>query len=149
MNLLLQSLFDRIHNPVYQAVLAFFLEILLLLFSYVAGLAGWLDYSARIPWILAGTFVLFYALFSSVFSLGAKDMNRYWFLSTSSYAALVFLSSLVAYFFSAMTISEAGSFRFIFIVLTFGYLLFLSIMRALRKIVQLAQHEDDSWKKRL
>ena len=55
---------------------------------------------------------------------------------------------VLAYIFSSMTITEAGSFKWIFMVLTFGYLLFLSVMRFMRKIVEIAQKEDDKWMSR-
>jgi len=41
-----------------------------------------------------------------------------------------------------MSIYEAKSFRWIYIVFTFGYLLFLCILRAMRKIVHIAQKQD-------
>jgi hypothetical protein len=45
-------------------------------------------------------------------------------------------------------ISEAASFKWIFMVVTFGYLLFLSLMRFMRKVVFLAQQEDNRWMNR-
>ncbi len=99
-------------------------------------------------WMMAGTVILFYALFSSVLSLSTTDMNKYWTRSTVVYVALVLMCSGLAYLFSAQTISEAGSFRWIFMVLTFGYLLFLSLVRFMRKIVHIAQQEDDKWTQR-
>jgi hypothetical protein len=99
----------------------------------------------RVFWVIGGATTLFFGLFNSVISLGATDMNVYWFRSTASYVVLMVLSGCLAYFFSGMTMNEAGSFKWIFMVLTFGYLLFLSIMRFMRKIVQIAQQEDDKW----
>ena len=38
--------------------------------------------------------------------------------------------------------SEAGSYRWIYIVVAIGYLVFLSLMAMLRKIVEFAQREE-------
>ena len=107
------------------------------------------DIAGQAFWIIAGTSILLFAIFNSVLSLSTKDMNLYWTQSIPTYAALMVLSGSLAYLFSAMTMQEAGTFRWIFMVLTFGYLLFLSMMRFMRKIVEIAQKEDDSWMKRM
>ncbi len=100
-------------------------------------------------WVIGGAGVLYFALMNSVVSLAATDMNRYWLFSTLSYAALAVSCAVMAFAFSGLSIDAAGSFRWIFVVLTFGYLLFLSIMRFLRKIVQVAQKEDGKWQERM
>ena len=100
-------------------------------------------------WVISGAGVLFFALMNSVVSLGATDMNKYWFYSTASYVVLAVSCALMAFIFSGISIDDAGSFRWIFTVLTFGYLLFLSLMRFLRKIVQVAQDEDKKWEERV
>ena len=41
-----------------------------------------------------------------------------------------------------MTITEAGSYPWIFIVVSFGYLVFLSLMAVLRTVVDFAQREE-------
>jgi MFS family permease len=140
---------DRTYNPIMQAACALGFAFILMLLLQALKWSGAMVVSSRIFWIIGGTAILSYALFNSVLSLSSKDMNKYWVYSTASYAVLMVASGGLAYLFSAMTISQAGSFRWIFMVLTFGYLLFLSMMRFMRKIVQIAQKEDDSWAKRV
>lgn len=144
-----QSYFlDKTYNPVLQAACALGFALVLMLITQIVKWSGAMTVGNRIFWIIAGTAILSYALFNSIISLSSKDMNKYWFHSTASYAILMVSCGGLAYFFSALTINQAGSFRWIFIVLTFGYLLFLSMMRFMRKIVHIAQKEDDSWVKR-
>lgn len=140
---------QKISNPVYQASIVL-LGVISVMF--ILKTAKWLGSQAindRIFWVVAGTAILFFAIFNSVISLSIKNMDKYWTHSTASYAGLMIVSGGLAYLFSSLTITEAGTFRWIFMVLTFGYLLFLSIMRFMRKIVQIAQQEDDRWMSRM
>jgi hypothetical protein len=108
-----------------------------------------MDVSPYAFWVAIGTGMLVFALFNSIISLSIpSDMNAYWTRSTGTYIVLTVLGGSLAWFFSSMTIGEAGSFRWIFMVVTFGYLLFLSLMRFIKKVVFLAQQEDNRWMNR-
>jgi beta-lactamase regulating signal transducer with metallopeptidase domain len=145
-----QTLFlDKTYNPIMQAACALGFAIVFMLIVKIIKWSGFMAVNDRIFWIIAGTAILSFALFNSILSLSSKDMNKYWVYSTASYAVLMVVSGGLAYVFSTMTLAQAGSFRWIFIVLTFGYLLFLSMMRFMRKIVSIAQKEDDNWVKRM
>jgi hypothetical protein len=143
------TFFDKAANPLFQAAVVLILSIVSMLVLFVIKLSNLMSVESRTYWIIAGASILFYGLFNSVISLSATDMNQYWFRATSSYVVLMVGASTAAYFFSNMTITEAGTFKWIFMVLTFGYLLFLSMMRFMRKIVQVAQEEDNKWMDRL
>jgi hypothetical protein len=143
------SFFEKTYNPILQGSAILLVAVLAMLIAFFLKWTKSVDVAGQAYWIIAGAAVLFYALFNSIFSLSSTDMNLYWTRAIPTFVGLMVLSAAAAYLFSAMTMAEAGSFRFIFIVLTFGYLLFLSIMRAMRKIVQLAQKEDDRWTKRM
>ena len=143
------SFFEKSFNPILQGVVILAFAFVVMLFTKALKWTGLADVSGQAFWIIAGTAILLFALFNSVLSLSTKDMNQYWTRSIPTYSALMVLSGCLAYLFSAMTMHEAGTFRWIFMVLTFGYLLFLSMMRFMRKIVDIAQQEDDSWMKRM
>jgi uncharacterized membrane protein len=108
-----------------------------------------MDWSPHSFWVVCGTGLLVYALFSSIISLTVEsDMNNYWTRSTGTYAVVMGIGGCLAWLFSGLMISEAASFKWIFMVVTFGYLLFLSLMRFMRKVVFLAQQEDNRWMNR-
>ncbi len=144
------TFFTRIYNPFLQGgtILAFVAFIMLVL----KGLQMYdntMDISPYAFWVVVGTGMLVFALFNSIISLSVPtDMNQYWTRSTGTYAVLMVLGGCFAWFFSNMTIDEAGSFRWIFMVVTFGYLLFLSLMRFIKKVVFIAQQEDNRWMNR-
>ena len=96
----------------------------------------------RFPWMCAASFLLFFALFNSIFSLSAADTNEYWTKSMIAFAGLALLSGLCAWGFSKLSVNEAGSYKWIFIVVTFGYLVFLSMMGFMKRIVEFAERED-------
>jgi hypothetical protein len=141
-----QTIFmDRALNPIIQAIVVLCILSTAMVVLFVLKTTGTMDVDNRAFWVIGGASTLFFGLFNSIISLGASDMNVYWFRSTSSYTVLMVASGCLAFLFSGLKMEEAGSFKFIYMVLTFGYLLFLSIMRFMRKIVQLAQIEDEKW----
>ena len=137
-----QSVFDKTFDPVYQALLCFGAVFVI---NLVVKLAQWMhlvELPDRFPWTTAAAFMLFFAMFNSVYSLSAKNMATYWGRSIYSFMGLAVLSGLTAYLFSSLSINEAGSYRWIYVVLTVGYLVFLSIVSFMRKIVEFAQKEE-------
>jgi hypothetical protein len=143
------SFMDRMSNPIIQASIVLSGVLIFMLVTKILKWSGSVIVNNSIFWVIAGAAILFFALFNSVISLSVKDMNQYWTRSTASYTVLMVSSGCFAYLFSSMTMTEAGTFKWIFMVLTFGYLLFLSIMRFMRKIVQIAQQEDNKWIERM
>lgn len=142
MNTSQNSVFSRSVDPIYQALLCFGAALMVILGGKLVNLIGLMDISNRFPWMTTAAFMLFFAMFNSVFSLSAKNMNKYWGRSIYSFMGLAVLSGLMAYLFSSLSISEAGSYRWIYFVLTLGYLVFLSMVTFMRKIVEFAQKEE-------
>ncbi len=136
------SIFDKTLDPVYQALLCLGVTLLITLLGKLIGWIGLMDVSPRFPWMSSAAFVLFFAMFNSVFSLSAKNMPRYWGRSIYSFIGLVVSSGFFAYLLSSLSINEAGSYRWIFFVLTLGYLVFLSMVTFMRRIVEFAQKEE-------
>ena len=143
------SFFEKSYNPILQGVVILGFAVLIMLLAKIIQWTGIAHISGQAFWIIAGTSILLFALSNSILSLSSKDMDNYWVRSIPTYAVVMIMSSSFAYLFSAMTMQEAGTFKWIFMVLTFGYLLFLSMMRFMRKIVDIAQQEDDNWTKRM
>jgi drug/metabolite transporter (DMT)-like permease len=136
------SIFDRGISPFLQAGIAFGSVIVFILVSKLIKLTGLLEVPDRFPWITAASFLLLFALFNSVFSLSADNILKYWGRSMYCFLGLAFASGFAAYLFSSITIDEAGSYRWIYVVLTIGYLVFLGMMAFMRRIVEFAQREE-------
>lgn len=136
------SIFQKALNPFMQAGISLGLALFMLISSKLVKLTGIISVSERFPWTTAATFILFFAVFNSVFSLTTTDTRKYWGRSMYAFLAVVLISGSLAYLFSYIPLSEAGSYRWIFFVLSFGYLVFISIMMMARKIVEFAQREE-------
>lgn len=136
------SFFEKAYNPVLQAAVIFGAGIVVTLMAKLVHLTGLIDVPQRFPWMSAAAFMLFFAMFNSIFSLSSKNMTQYWGRSIYSFLGLAVASGFMAYLLSSLSISEAGSYRWIYFVLTIGYLVFLSMMATLKRIVEFAQKEE-------
>lgn len=86
--------------------------------------------------------MLAYALFNSIFSLSYPNKNVYFRDSIFTFMAIAGLGGFLAYLFSGMSIDEAGSFRWLYFVFGFSYLVIMSIVNLMRKIIEIAKKQD-------
>jgi len=133
------SLFEKNFDPLIQAGIALAGVLVIDVIAAVAG-AG-----PRFSWLTATSFMLCFAVFNAVFSVSSKSMIKYWGRSIYAYMGLAAGAGLLAWTFSGMTIFEVGSYMWIYIVVTIGYLVFLSMVTVMRKVVEFAQREE--WNK--
>lgn len=136
------SIYDKVYDPIMQAGLVLSLILGVTILGKLINAIGIMSVSDQFPWTTATSFLLFFAIFNSVISLASKDLNKYWGRSMLSFAILAGISAGLAYFFSALSIEEIGPYKWIYFVLTFGYLVFLSILGFMKRIVDFAERED-------
>lgn len=137
-----ETFLDRAQSPIFQAIITLIGIVLVIIGSKLVNLTGLIEVSERFPWMTACSFLLCFALFNSVFSLSTESMVKYWGRSIYSFMGVAFISGFLAYLFSNKTLSEAGSYWWIYIVVTVGYLVFLGMMAFIRTIVEFAQKEE-------
>lgn len=136
------SIFERDIDPLYQAGGAL---VAVLLFDILGAGFGAATDDVIVntwPWLVAASFLLFFALFNAILSATTKNLIKYWGRSIYSFLGLAVLSGLLAWGFSGLPIGKAGSYKWIFFVVTFGYLVFLSMVAFMKKIVEFAQKEE-------
>jgi len=136
------SIFSKDINPFRQFLIVMGVFISLLLLSELVDSTGITEVDVSFPWTLAASFLLFFAIFNSVYSLTATDDNTYWTKSFFSFAGMAILSGGIAYFFAGISMDEVGPYKWIYIVITFVYLVFISIIGFMKRIVQFAQKEE-------
>lgn len=136
------SIFSKDINPYRQFVIVMAVFIGILILSEIVDAAGITAIEPAFPWTLAASFLLFFAIFNSVYSLAAKDDNTYWTKSFFSFLAMAGLSGFIAYFMAGLSFEEIGPYKWIYFVITFVYLVFISIIGFMKRIVNFAQKEE-------
>ena len=136
------SIFSKDLGPFRQFLVVMVVFISILLISELVDATGISNVDAAFPWTIAASLLLFFAIFNSVYSLTATDDNTYWTKSFFSFAGMAILSGGIAYYFAGITLEEVGPYRWIYIVISFVYLVFISIIGFMKRIVKFAQKEE-------
>lgn len=136
-----KDILARLRFPPSQAVVALGVLLLFLLFGGALSVAGG-ESDGRWGYQSAATALMLFGVCNALVSLGTNNVGRYWSVSFGTYAVLAAVAILVARLYSGYWIGEAGSYRWIFMVLTFGYLVLLSIVSMMRGIVSFAEREE-------
>ena len=137
---MIDALKDRFTDPMSQAVLLLIACLLTMLLGLVWS-AGVLPEDNNTPWIIAGAFTLFYASVNAAISL-QDSSNAYFSKSITGYIIMMLLSAGLAYAFAGFTAAGAASIRWIFVIITLSYFIFLTIAFFMRKIIDYAQRQD-------
>ncbi len=106
------------------------------------GISAGISESSTSSWEVAFTFLLLYAMIASILSLNTSDQNNYWLFSLVGYVIVACIGGGCAYWITGISINEAGSLKWMYLVFTFGFLVLLTILRTMRKIIEIAQRED-------
>ena len=139
------SIFARRVDPVLQAAVILGIVFIVDVFSVIVSSTNTVGVSNRFPWLCAASFMLFFALFNAVLSASTPNTAKYWGRSLYSFMGLALGAGLLAWAFSGLTIGEAGSYRWIYLVVTVGYLVFLGMISMIKNVVNFAQREE--WNK--
>lgn len=137
-----ESPFDVAYAPIRQAIVIIIAIPVMIFIFWLPSRAGLFALDESFPWTVSAALTLLFGVGNSVLSLSAQDQNKYWGRSIVAYMTVVVASIAIAWLFTGESIYEAKSFKWIYVVFTFCYLLFLSIVRAMRKIVSIAQKQD-------
>ncbi len=139
------SFLGKAHHPFKQAAVAAGLMVVFLLASWLMSGVGPEGFSQRLPWIISLAFLLLFAVFNSIFCLAAGQVDKYWQRSVIAYLAVGLVGIGLAWLITGRFLTEVGSFKWLYMVVTFCYLVFISIINFMRTIVDFAQGEK--WEK--
>jgi hypothetical protein len=129
-------------TPPKQALLVFAGGLVLMLGGVALDKMGVMGMERLYPWTIATGFMLLFAIFNSIMCMNADSFAKYWGISMYSYLALAAVLGLSAWLCSGVPLGEAESYKSIYIVVTFGFLVFLSMVNAMKNIVNFAEKED-------
>lgn len=137
-----ESDYKRIDNPITQAVVVLAGAIVLMVGGWLLAVMHIFSGDPLFAWSIATAFMLLFALLNSLMSLRADSFTKYWGRSMYSYLGLALCTGLAAWLFSGIPLREAGTYRWIYIVVTVGFLVFLSMVNLMKKIVRFAEREE-------
>jgi hypothetical protein len=137
-----ESIFEKEISPFVQLGLILGMVLLFQFLMFGINYVSKSTFELRTFYTIPLALILVYAVFNSVLSIAAVDQNRYWGKSILCYAILCIVGFSMAYFLSGINIDEAGAYRWMISVFSFGYLLFLSLISVMKRIVLLAQKQD-------
>lgn len=141
--------YQKFINPFYMAATAAILCLVLMILGKLAGFEGVAGEVGEFPWMTSASIILLFVIFSSMFSLFSENISQYYKLAIPAFVALIAANSLMAYVFSGFIwINDVGSYRGIYFILIMGYLMLQLMTRFIKKIMNVAQKEDDEFRKR-
>lgn len=114
----------------------------LMVFGWLLTVTGIYRLEPLFAWSIAAAFSLLFGLLNSLMSIRAKSFAQYWGRSMYSYMGSGIAMGLLAWALSGIPLREAGTYRMIYVAVTFGFLVFLSIVNFVKKIVQFAEREE-------
>ena len=135
------------HNnaPLYQAGLLLSIVLMLNLLALLAAQIGIIEGGELTPWVISGMMLLAFAFLNTLLGL-ASDLKMHIYYGKSIFGFLAFALSgvYVAKLFSGLSLGEAGTMWWIYLVIAIGYLIFMGIMVLMKTIVLFAQREDEN-----
>ncbi len=137
-----ESILVKIQRPIHQAAIALALGVTIMLVGWTLRLTGSVDVVPEFFWLTAASCILLFAMFDAMISVSSDDLGKYWKQAIPTFFGLMLLLSLLATLLSAISIKDAGSYSWIYIILTFGFFAFLSIARFIKRILNLAIREE-------
>lgn len=138
----MKSFFQNYQDPRVQVAMVYICVLFIMCLAFLVQSVDSTQVTPKFYWLTCTAFMLFYSVFNSIGSLATDNLNEYWGKSMYSFALLAVLSGVTAYGFSGITIFEAGSYSWLFKVVFFVYLVFMSLVRSMKIIVEFAQREE-------
>jgi hypothetical protein len=139
---MLLDYFKDIKKPQTQVVVIYALIVLIMLGAFVIQKTTTGVVSQKFYWLTTTSMMLFYSVANSIGCLMSDKMNIYFRDSVYSFAALAVAAGYTAFLFSGLSIFEAGSYSWLFKVVFFVYLVFMSIVRFMKVVSDFAQKEE-------
>lgn len=128
--------------PLKQALMVLGISIFFMVCGWLSNRMGLIEGDPLFAWSVATAFMLLFAVLNSLLSISAANALRYWRDSMYSYTGLAALNALSAWGASGISIGNAGSYKWIYFVITFSFLVFLSMVNLMKRIVRFAEREE-------
>jgi hypothetical protein len=95
------------------------------------------------PWIVSTSMVLCFVIMNSLIALRIENVLPYWSRSVMFYLGLLIFGYGWSLLLSGKHIDDVGSFRWLWFVLTMVYMVFFTIARSVKRVVDIANKQDE------
>ena len=95
------------------------------------------------PWIVATAMMLCFVILNSIVALRIEPIIPYWSKSVMFYLGLLAFSYGWCFLLSGKHIDGVGSIRWLWFVLTMVYMVFFTIARSMKRIIDIANKQDE------
>ncbi len=131
-----------LENPLYQTgIIACFIILLSLVEKVLPQADSVLEQNAG-PWVVTTAMILCFVILNTIVLFRIKSPVTYWVRSVIFYVVLLVLAYGWCFLLSGLHIDDAGSFRWLWMVLTLVYMIFFAIAYTIRSIIAIADKED-------
>jgi len=137
-----RSIFEKQIHPFYQAGVAIVFNLVGIFFLKAIKADSDLLEEGIVFWEYSFAILMAFMLFNSILSIPYINRMQYFRDSIFSFIAIAVIGGLLAHYVSGISMDSAGSFRWLYIVFTFTYLVFISIVNLMRKIMEIAKRQD-------
>lgn len=134
-------LYPNEYNAYKHAILVLVLGVIMMLLSLIIKSTG-VELEETFIWMIVAACSLLFAGSCSIYAAFNKNFNQFLLHAVVSYLSLVVVMCFLAYFISKIPISKAGTYYKILMVVTFCFLVLLSLVNAVRAIIEYAQKEE-------
>ncbi len=141
--LIMKSILDLQISPFKQVLFVFALMIVMMMITSAFPDTPYSTTSHLSPWIVVCSMLLFYSLVNCILSFGASSSMNYYLYSIISFAIILVLGGVIAWQVSGVGIEDAGSMKWLYVVMTFSYLILLSIVNLIKFLVYLSKVKDN------
>ena len=137
-----KSIFSFQISPMQQAVSIVVVTIIVLAIVKLLITYGGIRNNPTVYWEASFAMLMIYMLFTSIWSITNKNKTTYFMYSVLGFVGVAVVTGLLARWFSGYTMDQAGSFRWLYVIFTVSYMIFMGIVGAMRKILEIVKKQD-------
>ncbi len=138
-----KSVFEVPHHPFLQGGIIVVVAVVFILVGTLLSFLNIIETSIKFPYMSTAAFLFLFAIFNSIISLSAKDLNIYFLKSFVAYSVLALVCLGLGWLITGKSVGEVASYKWIIFVITFAYLTFLSIAGMMRRLGDFLRNDEE------
>ena len=140
------SIYQREVTPMMQAATVFGLILVIFFGLYLSYLFKWYMYDPMDIWMIGTAMMLFFILFNCIFGFNNENITIYFRNSIYSYIVLVLVTCLLCQWITKVSVFDAKTYSWILVVFSIVYIIFMTVLGLIKKIVSIDIKQDKKLK---